>query len=241
MPKHKVFISYHHKNDQWYKDELIRMGKEYAVFIDKSVGGGNIPEDLTDEQIRRTVRDEYLRDSTVTVVLVGTETKRRKHVDWEIYSSMHDGIKNKKSGILVINLPSTDNGCLRALERMPTGMIDKASRSRFTDRPWRVRPRDTDGTAHWLHIVVMLKFQAAADSFMVPRMEGYAARPYESMRVGRAPNSKSRSQPLLWLGTAASALADQSEVPMILVAGRLSCSTGHHAPAAGLRLPTRPH
>lgn len=42
MPKHKVFVSYHHKNDQWYKDELIRMGKEYAVFIDKSVGGGNL-------------------------------------------------------------------------------------------------------------------------------------------------------------------------------------------------------
>ena len=77
------------------------------------------------------------------------------------------------------------------LERMPTGMIDKASRSRFTDRPWRVRPRDTDGTAYWLHIVVMLKFQAAADWFTVSRMEGYAARPYECMRVGRAPNGKS--------------------------------------------------
>lgn len=106
MPKHKVFISYHHANDQWYKDELIRIGEEYAVFIDKSVGEGNIPEDLTDQQIRRRVRDEYLRDSTVTIVLVGTETKRRKHVDWEIYSSMHNGSLNKKSGIVVVNLPS---------------------------------------------------------------------------------------------------------------------------------------
>ena len=79
MPRHNVFISYHHKNDQWYKDELIRMGKEYAVFIDKSVGGGNILEHLADQQIRRRVRDEYLRDSTVTIVLVGAETKRRKH------------------------------------------------------------------------------------------------------------------------------------------------------------------
>ena len=33
--------------------------------------------------------------------------KSRKHVDWELYSSMFDGTKNKRSGILVINLPST--------------------------------------------------------------------------------------------------------------------------------------
>ena len=107
MHKHKVFISYHHDNDQYYKEELIRMGADHAVFIDKSVGDGEISEDLPDEQIRRKVRDHYLRDSTVTIVLVGTETKRRKHVDWEIYSSMYDGYVNKKSGILVINLPAT--------------------------------------------------------------------------------------------------------------------------------------
>ena len=42
-------------------------------------------------------------------MLVGTETRNRKHVDWELKSSMIDGSVNKKSGILVINLPST--GC----------------------------------------------------------------------------------------------------------------------------------
>ena len=40
-------------------------------------------------------------------MLVGEDTKRRKHVDWEIYSSMFDGTVNKKSGILVVNLPGT--------------------------------------------------------------------------------------------------------------------------------------
>jgi hypothetical protein len=44
----------------------------------------------------------------VTILLVGTETKYRKHIDWEIYSSMIDGTKNKKSGILVIQLPSVN-------------------------------------------------------------------------------------------------------------------------------------
>ena len=100
---HKVFISYHHSNDQWYKNELVKFGERISV--DRSVDTGNIPDEWTDEQIRQEIRDRYLRDSTVTIVLVGTETKQRKHVDWEIYSSMYDGSVNKQSGIVVINLP----------------------------------------------------------------------------------------------------------------------------------------
>ena len=102
---HKVFISYHHENDQWYKERLAEFGWQHSIFIDESVDTGNIDDDLSDERIREIIRDGYLRDSTVTIVLVGTETKRRKHVDWEIYSSMYDGAVNKKSGILVLNLP----------------------------------------------------------------------------------------------------------------------------------------
>lgn len=105
---HRVFISYHHDNDQAYKDALVRFGKENNIFEDWSVDTGDISEDLTDEQIRVKIRDEYLKESSVTIVLVGTETKHRKHVDWEIYSSMFDGKKNKKSGIVVINLPSVN-------------------------------------------------------------------------------------------------------------------------------------
>lgn len=103
---HRVFVSYHHKNDQEYKKVLVDWAKENKIFEDYSVGLGDIPEDWDDQKVRETIRDEYLRESTVTIVLVGTETKFRKHVDWEIYSSMHDGTKNKKSGIIVILLPS---------------------------------------------------------------------------------------------------------------------------------------
>lgn len=106
MTKHKVFISYHHENDQSYKDALTKWNELAEVFIDKSVDTGDISDDLTDEEIRVKIRDEYLRDSTVTIVLVGKDTAGRKHVDWEIYSSMKDGPVNKKSGIVVILLPS---------------------------------------------------------------------------------------------------------------------------------------
>ena len=102
---HKVFISYHHSSDQTYKDFLVKFGEDHSIFIDQSVDTGNISDDLSDDQIRRLIRDNYLRDSSVTIILVGRETKRRKHIDWEIYSSMYDGPINKRSGIFVINLP----------------------------------------------------------------------------------------------------------------------------------------
>lgn len=105
--KHKVFISYHHALYQHYKERLVEIGHD--VFIDASVDTGGISDTLNAQAIREEIRDNYLRDSTVTILLVGTETKHRKHVDWELYSSMHDGKINKKSGILVINLPSAQS------------------------------------------------------------------------------------------------------------------------------------
>ena len=93
---HRVFISFYHRDDQRYKDALVKWAKEYDVFIDGSVETGDIPDEWDDQKIRETIRDEYLRDTSVTILLVGPNTRHRKHVDWEIYSSMYDGKKNKK-------------------------------------------------------------------------------------------------------------------------------------------------
>ena len=106
---HHVFVSFHHDNDQGYKDNLVAWAEEKKVFIDDSVDMGEIPDDWDAEKIRKYIRDNHLKSSTVTILLVGTETKNRRHVDWEVFSSMYDGAVNKKSGIIVIMLPST--GC----------------------------------------------------------------------------------------------------------------------------------
>jgi hypothetical protein len=105
---HKVFISYHHLNDQGYKEALVRFGEENNIFIDGSVDTGDISDDLPSQTIRQIIRDDYLRDSTVTIVLVGASTRGRKHIDWEIYSSMINGQRNKRSGIIAITLPETN-------------------------------------------------------------------------------------------------------------------------------------
>lgn len=109
MAKHKVFVSYYHADDQGYREALRAMNLRYGLFHDWSVDTGGVDEGLPDQRIREIIRDDYLRDSTVTIVLVGTRTRERKHVDWEIYSSMYNGSVNKQSGVLAITLPTT--GC----------------------------------------------------------------------------------------------------------------------------------
>jgi hypothetical protein len=47
-----------------------------------------------------------LRDSTVTLVLIGKETWKRKHVDWEIGSSIRSTQYSPRSGLLGIFLPT---------------------------------------------------------------------------------------------------------------------------------------
>jgi hypothetical protein len=114
VTKHKVFISYHHANDQWYKNELEKMNDVFDIFVNRSVSLGDIDEEEEPQKIREIIRDEYLRDTSALILLVGTETKNRKHVDWELYSSMRDSPRNGKSGIFIINLPSTGTNNIRA-------------------------------------------------------------------------------------------------------------------------------
>ncbi|MBN8291426.1 TIR domain-containing protein [Rhodobacter sp. NTK016B] len=105
----KAFVSYHHANDQHYRDHLAYLANYHHAFEDGSVVIGDIEESLTSEAIRRVIRDGYLRDTQVTILLCGTETRFRKHIDWELKSSMIDGLLNKRSGILVVELPSTNS------------------------------------------------------------------------------------------------------------------------------------
>ena len=90
------------------------MNDVFDIFVNRSVSLGDIDEEEEPQKIREIIRDEYLRDTSALILLVGTETKNRKHVDWELYSSMRDSPRNGKSGVFVINLPSTGTKYIRA-------------------------------------------------------------------------------------------------------------------------------
>lgn len=110
MSELKVFISFYHKDDQSFKDELIRLNNIHHMFIDNSVDTGDIDDEkMSDEQIRVKIRDEYIKDSDVFVLLCGKNTKHRKHIDWEIHAAMYKSEIKNPIPILVLNLPSSNN------------------------------------------------------------------------------------------------------------------------------------
>lgn len=96
---HKTFLSYHHAKEQDLKDEIITLFGGDS-FIDKSVSDGDISTTNTDETIMRTIREDYLEDSTVTVVLIGTETKNRPFVNSEIQASLWGDDFNGLVGVI---------------------------------------------------------------------------------------------------------------------------------------------
>ena len=103
MTRHKVFTSYYHHDDQWYKNKFIELFGH--LFIDKSVGDGEISTDVSTEYIKRLIQDDdYLADASVTVVLCGPNTKKRKHVDWEISGALSKKLDGY-SGLIGILLP----------------------------------------------------------------------------------------------------------------------------------------
>ena len=103
-PRHRVFISYHDEDRDWKAKFSRQMGEH---IIDRSVKIGNIDDtNIKTETIRQRIRDNFLRDSSVTVVLIGPCTWRRMHVDWEIGSSLRDTKRNPRSGLLGILLPN---------------------------------------------------------------------------------------------------------------------------------------
>lgn len=107
--RHKVFISYHHA-DQTEVDKFVNtFDKEKDVFIARGIGfemSDDIINSDDPDYVMRKIRELYLKDSTVTIVLVGKCTWARRYVDWEIQSSLRHGDSTTPNGLLGIVLPS---------------------------------------------------------------------------------------------------------------------------------------
>lgn len=140
--KHKVFISYHHSNDQEYKDYLVDvLNPYYDLFENYSVNEDEIDDtNKSDETIRQIIRDDYIADATVLILLCGTETKFRKFIDWELHAAMYDTDSNSKMGIVVINLPT-----ISQTRRAPTE-IEK--------------PLVAPGERNWTHLKTRNEYEA---------------------------------------------------------------------------------
>ena len=99
--KPRIFVSYHHGNDQqWYDKFVAVFGQTYDLFMDSSLERKVDSDDC--DYTRRRIREENIAGSSMTIVLCGPETWKRRWVDWEIQTTL-----NKEHALLGIVLPNS--------------------------------------------------------------------------------------------------------------------------------------
>lgn len=113
--KRRVFIS-HYKGDRTEVDDFIKkFADEEKVFTPYVLGANDNDEFINStnpEYVMTQIRNKYLLDTTVTIVLVGSCTHSRRYVDWELKSSLRQG-NYTPNGVMGIILPSQGNSaCL---------------------------------------------------------------------------------------------------------------------------------
>jgi hypothetical protein len=161
--RHKVFVSYHHALDAAYKTGFERFGSIFDVLVPGSVNDGDFDSNLPAETIRQKIRDEYLRDTSVTVVLIGAETWQRKHIDWEIGSSIRQTAYNPRSGLMGILLPTyprTDASKYNP-HTIPPRLFDNIKCEFATIFNWSDNPTTVQG---WIHDAYVRKSTKQPDN-----------------------------------------------------------------------------
>jgi hypothetical protein len=107
--RRKCFVSYHVDDIDEVAAFLDEFGSEFIPRVVGVTVEDDFVESDDEDYIKRRIREEYLSDSTVTIVLLGDCTWGRKYVDWEISSSLRNDSVNKRSGVLAYPLPSKNN------------------------------------------------------------------------------------------------------------------------------------
>ena len=102
--RHNMFVSYHHDQDQRDRERLVRMMGDHIIDLSVNIGDIPDPNPPTEATFQR-IREEFIAQVSVTVVLVGRCTWQRKFVDWEIGASLRDTRSNPRCGLLGILLP----------------------------------------------------------------------------------------------------------------------------------------
>lgn len=107
--RHKCFISYHHADQDEVDQFISTFDHDRDVFIARGLGQEMAQDIINSDDttyVMRRIKELYLRDSTVTIVLMGKCTWARKYVDWEIQASLRHGDTVTPNGLLGIKLPS---------------------------------------------------------------------------------------------------------------------------------------
>lgn len=146
--KHRVFISYHHE-DQKEVDEFIKtFSDERNVFTYRALGvmSNDIINSKDPKYVMSQIRKNYLKDSVVTIVLIGKCTWSRRYVDWEIKTSLRQG-EYTPNGLLGILLPSMGDTA-QPPQRLKDNLLGNNADEGYAR--WYIYPDRKDSLNNWI-------------------------------------------------------------------------------------------
>lgn len=148
--RHKVFISYYHKDDERRRKKFEQMCVHNNIMVNRSIQPDDIPPTEPVEVIIRRIREDFISDATVTIVLVGAGTWRRKYVDWEIYASLRHTAANPRNGLIGIILPNHPdfNKTVVNLKTIPPRLADNVEKGYAQLHHWT---GDMKKLKSWIH------------------------------------------------------------------------------------------
>lgn len=109
---HKCFISYKNEDNN-YKEKLVKLFEKEDI-IDKTLD--RVIDSNDADYIMQTIREDYLKDSTVTICLIGTHSSENEGTDddgqlinyyiiRELQASLFNGKGNTRNGVLGVVTP----------------------------------------------------------------------------------------------------------------------------------------
>jgi hypothetical protein len=125
--RHKTFISYHHADEAEVAAFIDHFDNDHDVLISRGIGAsmaGDVIDSTNADYIKQRIRQLYLRDSSVTLVMVGAETWGRRFVDWEVAASLRNTATSTRNGLLAITLPSVANDSSRQIPARVNDNVD---------------------------------------------------------------------------------------------------------------------
>ena len=132
--KRRVFISFF-KED---REEVDNFVDEFSdVFTPRALGvafNDDIINSTNPTYVMQQIKEKYLGDSTVTIVMLGTCTHSRRYVDWEIKASLQQG-STDPNGLIGILIPRVVRAHLPPRFKLNWNSENKDSYARYHAYP----------------------------------------------------------------------------------------------------------
>lgn len=116
--RQKVYISYSHKEGTKYKEYLEETFKD--LIQNKTVSDEDLFPQRGADFIDKLIKEEYIDEQTLVIVLISKSTRANRYVDWEIYTALE-----KKAYVVGVLLPGVkvDNKTI-TLAKIPVRLAD---------------------------------------------------------------------------------------------------------------------